>query len=104
MERLALLWRRMRGMCTSPHDKEQLARRAKDLYERHIRERVEADGANEGRFVALDVQSGDYEVADDALEAGTRLRRRMPEASVYLMRVGRPAAFRIGGRSLATRE
>ena len=53
--------------------------------------------------MALDVESGDYEVADDALGAGAGLRRRRPDASVYLMRVGRPAAFRLGGRFLAAR-
>ena len=91
-------------MDTEPHDRDELARRAKDLYERRIRERVEADAANEGRFVAVDAESGDYEVADDALVASAGLRRRRPEASVYLMRVGRPTAFRLGGRSLVARE
>lgn len=94
----------MQGMDTQPHDRDELARRAKDLYERRIRERVETEVDNEGRFVAIDVESGDFEVADDALMASAGLRRRRPEASVYLMRVGRPAAFRLGGRSLATRE
>lgn len=91
-------------MDTQPYDRDELARRAKDLYERRIRERVEADGDNEGRFVAVDVDSGDYGVADDPLGAGAELRRRRPEARVYLMRVGRPAAFRLGGRSLTARE
>ena len=91
-------------MDTEPHDRDDLARRGKDLYERRIRERVEAEVDNEGRFVAVDVESGDYEVAEDALEASEGLRRRRPEASVYLMSVGRPTAFRLGGRSLATRE
>jgi hypothetical protein len=88
-------------MNAGSHDRDEIARRAKDLYERRIREKVEASGANEGRFVAVDAESGDYELADDALGAGQRLRRRRPEASVYLMRVGHPTAFRLGGRSLA---
>ena len=91
-------------MDTEPYDREDLARRAKDLYELRIRERVEAEGDNEGRFVAVDVESGDYEIADDALGASAGLRRRRPEASVYLMHIGRPTAFQLGGRSLATRE
>jgi hypothetical protein len=91
-------------MDTQPHDRDELARRAKDLYERRIRERVEADGGNEGRFVAIDAESGDFEVANDVLGASVGLRRRRPEASVYLMRVGRPTAFRLGGRSLAARQ
>jgi hypothetical protein len=70
-------------MDTEPHDRDDLARRAKDLYERRIRERVEAEADNEGRFVAVDVESGDYEVADDALMASTGLRiRLLPKTEV----------------------
>jgi hypothetical protein len=93
-------------MSTRPYDKDEIARRAKDLYERRVRRKAEAEGANEGRFLAIDVESGDHEIADDALGAGAGLRRRRPDATVYLMRVGRPgdrprAAFRLGGHSLA---
>jgi len=93
-------------MSARPHDKDEIARRGKDLYERRVRRKVEAEGEKEGRFLAIDVESGDHEVADEALGAGAGLRRRRPDATVYLMRVGRPgdrprAAFRLGGRSLA---
>ena len=93
-------------MSARPYDKDEIARRGKDLYERRVRRKVEAEDANEGRFLAIDVESGDYEVSEDALGAGAGLRRRRPEAVVYLMRVGRPgerpsAAFRLGARSLA---
>jgi len=92
-------------MSTRPYDKDEIARRAKDLYERRVRRKVEAEGANEGRFLAIDVESGDYEIADDALGASAGLRRRRPDATVYLMRVGRPgdrprAACRLGGHFL----
>jgi len=85
-------------MSRRSHDRDEIARRGKDLYEQSIREEVEAEDANEGRFVAVDVESGDYEVADDALGAGAGLRQRRPDAVIYLMRAGRPAAFRLGGR------
>jgi hypothetical protein len=93
-------------MSERPYDKDEIARRGKDLYEGHVRGEVEAGGANEGRFLAIDVDSGDHEVADDALGAGAGLRRRRPDATIYLMRVGRPgerprAAYRLGGRSVA---
>lgn len=80
-----------------PHGRtsEEVARRGEEIYERSIRAEVEAD--NDGRFLALDVLSGDYEVADGALPASARLRERRPGAVLYLMRVGRPAAFRLGG-------
>jgi hypothetical protein len=50
--------------------------------------------------LVIDVESGEYEVADDALAASTRLRERNPDAVLYLMRVGREAAFQLGWRSL----
>ena len=53
-----------------------------------------------GRFLALDIESDDYEVADEALRATTGLRERKPDAVLYLMRVGSGSAFRLGGRNL----
>jgi hypothetical protein len=52
------------------YDKDEIAPRGKDLYERRVRRKVEAEGAKEGRFLAIDVESRDYEIADDALGAG----------------------------------
>jgi hypothetical protein len=93
-------------MSERPYGKDEIARQGKDLYERHVREEVEAGGATKGHFLAIDVESGDHEIADDALGAGAGLRRKRPDAVIYLMRVGRPddrprTAFRLGGRFLA---
>lgn len=79
---------------------EEVARRGEELYERSVRAHVEP--ANAGRFLALDVESGDYEIADEALAASQRLRERRPGAVAYLARVGHPAAFRLGGRRPAS--
>lgn len=83
------------------HDTEEVTRRGGEIYERIVRPKVESEpgGANDGRFVALDVESGDYEVADEALPATARLRKRRPDAVFYLTRVGRPSAFRMRRRS-----
>lgn len=88
-------------MYRDEHNTEEVTRRGGEIYERIVRPKVEgeAGGANDGRFVALDVESGDYEVADEALPATARLRQRRPDAVFYLMRVGRPAAFRMRSRS-----
>ena len=79
-----------------------VARRGRALYERDVRSEVEPE--HEGRFLALDVESGDYEVGDDALPTSARLRARKPDAVLYLIRIGRPAAFRLGGRDLTARS
>lgn len=78
------------------HSTEEIIRRGEEVYERSVRRKVEAE--HEGRFLALDILSGDYEIADEALSATIGLRARRPEAVPFLMRVGRPAAFRLGRR------
>jgi len=50
---------------------------------------------DDGKFVALDVQTGDYEVDEDDYAAVSRLRARKPAAEAWLSRVGQPAAYRI---------
>ncbi len=50
---------------------------------------------DDGKFVALDVQTGDYEVDEDDYAAVSRLRARNPAAQVWLSRVGQPAAYRM---------
>lgn len=81
---------------------DEVARRAKEIYEREIRVGVEPEHA--GRYLAVDVESGDYEIADEALAATRALRGRKPAAVAYLMRVGRPTAYRLGGRTPTTRS
>lgn len=79
------------------HTTEEIARQGRELYERELRCEVEAEHA--GRFLVVDVESGDYEVADEDLEASERLLERRPEAKLYGLRIGEGAAYRIGGLS-----
>jgi hypothetical protein len=78
------------------HTTEEIARRGREVYKRGIRHEVE--GEHRGRFLVLDVESGDYEIADDDLEASERLLERRPDALLYGLRIGEGAAYRIGGR------
>lgn len=79
----------------SPDAEKSVSRRGREIYESSIRSRVEPE--HDGRFLALDVSSGDYEVGDEVLPTSARLKERNPEAEIYLLRVGRRAAFRLGG-------
>ena len=72
---------------------EEIIRRGKEIYERDIRPLVEA--GNEGCVVAIDVISGEYELADNATASAGQLRARLPEAEVFFMRVGYPTMARI---------
>jgi hypothetical protein len=49
-----------------------------------------------GRFVAIDLETGDYELADRRDTAVFALRGRLPESQIWVERVGFPAAVKIG--------
>jgi len=81
------------------YSKEDFARRGNDLYERTIRAQVE-DG-NEGKVVAIDVDTGQFEVGEDTLMASDRLLGKCPEAQTWFVRIGHPALHRFGPRNLS---
>ena len=54
-----------------------------------------------GKFVAIDVESGDYDINEDDYAAVMTLRARKPAADIWLMRAGYPAAYR-GARRIGT--
>jgi hypothetical protein len=78
------------------YGKEEFARRGDEIYEAQIRPRLTAD--DEGKFAAIDIESGEYEVADDELGACDKLGARLPEAQIWLVRVGSRYLHRFGGR------
>ena len=80
----------------------EIVRRGQERYERDIRANVEAE--NKGKMLALDIETGDYEMAEDSLSALDRLQARRPDAPVYILRVGYPTAVKIGGGRSAGRR
>jgi hypothetical protein len=78
---------------TAQLTKEEIVRIGKELYERDIRLSVEA--GNKGRVVAIDVRTGEFELADDAITSAGQLRARVPEAVIFVVRVGYPTLHRI---------
>lgn len=61
--------------------------------------RHEVDPKHSGQFLVLDVQSGDYEIADEDLGASEWLLERRSDAMLYGLQIGEGAAYRIGGHS-----
>ena len=58
------------------YSKEEFARRGDEIYERVFRLILES--GNEGRFVAIDIETGAYEIDADELAASDRLLARSP--------------------------
>lgn len=80
------------------YTKEEFARRASEIFEQHIKSKVAQEQSD--RFLAIDIDSGDYEVADRELDAINRLRERAPNSQIWLRRVGSESAHRLGSRSI----
>jgi len=75
---------------------EEIDRRGAEIYEEQLRIRVETP-ENIGRIISIDVESGDYAIADDLISAGDRVRARHPDAPMYAARIGYDAVFALGG-------
>jgi hypothetical protein len=75
---------------------DEVVRRGQALYEQAIRPIVEAD--NQGNYLVIDIETGNYEVGDDYGRLSDRLHEKHPDAALYAMRIGFPALGRIGGR------
>ncbi len=80
------------------YSKKELARRGQELYESQIRQQVET--GNEGKIVAIDIETGNFEIAENILPATNRLFERNPEAQPWVIRIGHRAVYHFGARSL----
>ena len=84
---------------TRPRD--EIALLGKEVYERDIRHKVEAD--HHGEVVAIDVDSESWAIGDNVIAATDRLRTQRPDAiDVWLLRVGHRALYHFGGSSLGS--
>ncbi len=78
------------------YSKEEFARRGDAVYERTVRPKLSPEDT--GKFVAIDIDTGEYEIDQDELKAGDKLRARLPEAQIWIVRVGSRYVHRFGGR------
>jgi hypothetical protein len=76
------------------HSHEEFARLGEEVYQRRIRPTLRSE--DDGKFVAIDIESGEFEIDPDDFSATDRLLKRLPDAQTWLMRVGRPTAYTIG--------
>ena len=74
---------------------DELGRLGDAIYDRQIRPTRRPE--DRGKFVAIDVDTGEYEMDEDDYTAVKRLLGRIPAADSWLVRVGYPTTCRIGG-------
>jgi hypothetical protein len=75
---------------------EETTARGEAIYAQQIREKVERE--HWGEFLVLDVKTGHYEIAPDDLTATKLALAHCADGVLYGLRIGSPAAYRLGGR------
>lgn len=74
--------------------KDEFAERGDALYENEIAPRIQP--GTEGNFVAIDIETGEFEVGRTELAASERLLERKPNAQFWLRRIGARYLHRFG--------
>ena len=72
---------------------DEVARLGGDVFDRHVKPALRPE--DNGKFVAIDVNVGDYEIDEDDYTAVMRLKSRSPDAEVWLARAGFPTTCRM---------
>jgi hypothetical protein len=76
--------------------REEVARRAKELYKNSIRQQVETE-ENIGKMVIIDIETGEYAVDKTGIESAHFLREKNPLARLYGIRIGYKVAVSFSG-------
>ncbi|MEX2139536.1 MAG: hypothetical protein WD894_09765 [Pirellulales bacterium] len=74
---------------------EEVESRGEEIYEHQLRENVEP--GNRGKFLVIDILTGEYEIDDDDIQATKRALAKRPSVVLYGLRIGYPTAYTLGG-------
>ena len=67
---------------------------AEEIFERSIKDQLVPE--DNGKFLAINIQTGEYEIDEDDLKALDRLRKRCPEGEMWLRKTDSKFAARFG--------
>lgn len=82
-------------MQTGTRTTDEIARLGTDVYARVVKPQLLPE--HDGKYVAVNVETGEFELADDDYTAVMRLRARCPVADVWLERAGHATAYKFAG-------
>lgn len=78
------------------YSKEEFARRGDVIYEKVVRPHLKT--GDEGKFAAIDIETEAFAIDADELKACHKLRQRVPDAQIWMVRIGYRYVHRFGGR------
>jgi hypothetical protein len=74
--------------------KEEHALRGTAIYENQIRAQIEKN--NYGKVVAIDVETGEFDLDEETLPAAEKLLARCPHAQIWFVRIGHRGLHKFG--------
>ena len=78
------------------YTRQEVAARGRAIYEQRIRDKVEPEHV--GKFLVIDIETGEYELDADDVAVMKRAAQKHPADALYGMRIGYPTMGRIGAR------
>jgi hypothetical protein len=82
---------------TPRYSKEEFARRGDEIDESQVRQQVEE--CNHGKIMAINIETGAFEVDASEIAACDCLKARHPDAQIWIVRNGSRHVRRFGGRT-----
>lgn len=79
------------------YSKEEFAQRGDEIYESQVRSQID-EQSDRGKIVAIDLETGDFEINLSEISACNRLEERHPDAQIWIVRIGSRHVRRFGGR------
>ena len=80
------------------YPKEEFARRGDAIYDRVVRPTLKPK--DKGKFGAIDIETGEFEMDANELTAGDKLIERNPDVQLWMVRVGYSTLRQFGGQAL----
>ena len=80
------------------YSKQEFARRGDALVASKVRPKLTA--ADTDKFVAIDIETGEYELDANEMNATDRLRKRVPDPQIWLVHVTSGYLHRFGAHGL----
>ena len=73
---------------------DEIVARGKEIYEKQLREKLEPQ--NIGKFLVIDIETGEYEMDEDDLTVALRAYQRNPNGARYEMQIGYATSGTLG--------
>jgi hypothetical protein len=69
-------------------NREEVARLGQEIFERRVKPNLKPE--DDGKYVAIDIATEEYEIDHNEWDAIARLRNRQRPAHIWLTRIGKP--------------